>query len=88
MAGASVHSLTKWHTEYGHENPSLANEVIFALTKTRNIMKNVRVLNTINVDSDHRMVRTKININLRKERRNFIRVTHILIYLAVKEIWI
>lgn len=36
------------------------------------IFKNVEVLNSIKTGSDHRMVRGKININTKNERRKLI----------------
>ena len=50
-------------------NHETKNEIDFILIDRHNIVKNVDVLNQVNVGSDHRMVRCKIQINTKQERR-------------------
>lgn len=46
------------------------NEIDFILTNNRNIFQDVTVLNRFNTGSDHRMVRGRIKLDLKKERSN------------------
>lgn len=48
------------------------NEIDFIISNNRNIAMDTSVLNTICVGSDHRMVRAKIYINTKSERRKYI----------------
>ena len=60
-------------------NHETRNEIDYILVDKHNIVKNVDVLNQVNVGSDHRMVRCKIQINIKQERRKlfFSRPEHI-----------
>lgn len=49
-------------------NGETKNEIDYVLTKTKEIVKDVTVLNNFSTGSDHRLVRTKIAINLKMER--------------------
>ena len=62
-----VHRKWTWKSPCG-----VTNEIDFILTNRRDIMKNVTVLNKVNVGSDHRMVRAEIKINLKRERKNLV----------------
>ena len=51
------------------KSPSdVKNEIDFIISNRRDIIKNVEVINKVNVGSDHRMVRGEIKIHLRRER--------------------
>ena len=50
-------------------NHEIRNEIDYILTNKQSIVKNVDVLNQVNIGSDHRMVRCKIQINTKLERR-------------------
>ena len=55
------------------KSPSgIVNEIDFILTDRRDIVKNVGVINKVNVGSDHRMVRSEIKLSLRMERKKLI----------------
>ena len=51
-------------------NYEIFNEIDYVLADKQNIVNNVEVLNHVNVDSDHRMVRSKIRINMKLEDEN------------------
>ena len=51
------------------------NEIDFILTNRSDIVKDVTVLNKVNVGSDHRMVRSRLGLNLRVERNKLVRNT-------------
>ncbi|XP_044759008.1 craniofacial development protein 2-like [Coccinella septempunctata] len=48
------------------------NEIDYIITDNKNTVKDVSVLNKFFTGSDHRIVRAKIVLNLKKERRNMI----------------
>ena len=50
-------------------NHETRNEIDYILTDKNDIVKDIQVLNQVNVGSDHRMVRCKVQINTNKERR-------------------
>jgi len=45
------------------------NEIDYVLTDKLNIVTNIEILNKVNVDSDHRMVRCRIHVNTKIERQ-------------------
>ena len=45
------------------------NEIDYVLVDKNNIVKNFEVLNKVNVDSDHRMIRCKVQIDSKQERK-------------------
>ena len=45
------------------------NEIDYVLIDKNNIVKNFEVLNKVNVDSDHRMIRCKVQIDSKQERK-------------------
>jgi len=49
------------------------NEIDFTLSNKKYIVKDVTVLNQFDTDSDHRLVRAKIQINTRAERNKLTR---------------
>ena len=53
-----------WHSP----NFEVFNEIDYILTDKFNIIKNIEVLNRVNVGSDHRMVRCRIQIDAKRER--------------------
>ncbi|XP_066963543.1 craniofacial development protein 2-like [Macrobrachium rosenbergii] len=65
------------------------NEIDYILVDKHNIVKSVDVLNQVNVGSDHRMVRCKIQMNIKQERQKifFSRPEHIKIPEALKSIF-
>ena len=54
-----------WHSP-NFEN---FNEIDYVLTDKSSIVRNIEVLNQVNVDSDHRMVRCKVKIDTKRERQ-------------------
>ena len=48
------------------------NEIDYVLVDKNNIVKNFEVLNKVNVDSDHRMIRCKVQIDSKQERKKTI----------------
>ena len=61
----SVNKRWTWRSP----NHETRNEIDYILVDKHNIVKNVDVLNRVNIGSDHRMVRCKIQINIKQERR-------------------
>ena len=56
------------------KSPSgVKNEIDFILSNRRDIVKDVSVINKVNVGTDHRMVRSKIKLGLKIERKKLIR---------------
>lgn len=51
----------------------VAKEIDLIPTNKRGGLKNVAVLNRVNVDNDNKMSRTEMKKNLRKERNNLVR---------------
>ena len=45
------------------------NEIDYVLVDKNNIVKNFEVINKVNVDSDHRMIRCKVQIDSKQERK-------------------
>ena len=45
------------------------NEIDYVLVDKNNIVKNFVVLNKVNIDSDHRMIRCKVQIDSKQERK-------------------
>ena len=45
------------------------NEIDYVLVDKNSIVKNFEVLNKVNVDSDHRMIRCKVQIDSKQERK-------------------
>ena len=45
------------------------NEIDYVLVDKNSIVKNLEVLNKVNVDSDHRMIRCKVQIDSKQERK-------------------
>ncbi|KAI5743429.1 hypothetical protein M8J77_018082 [Diaphorina citri] len=54
-------------------NHEIRNEIDFILANKMETIKDVTVLNRFNTGSDHRLVRAKLAIDLRQERRKLIR---------------
>ena len=54
-----------WHSP----NFETFNEIDYILVDKNNIVKNFEVLNKVNVDSDHRMIRCKVQIDSKQERK-------------------
>ena len=48
------------------------NEIDYVLVDKNNIVKNFEVLNKVNVDSEHRMIRCKVQIDSKQERKKTI----------------
>ncbi|XP_072375777.1 uncharacterized protein [Diabrotica undecimpunctata] len=48
------------------------NEIDYILTKKKNIFEDVTVINSISTGSDHRMIRAKISIKHKKDRRQYV----------------
>lgn len=48
------------------------NEIDFIISNTKNLVQDVTVLNRFSVGSDHRAVRAKISVNVRKERTKLV----------------
>ena len=56
------------------KSPSgVKNEIDFILSNRRDVVKDVSVINKVNVGTDHRMVRSKIKFDLKIERKKLIR---------------
>lgn len=55
-------------------NGLVKNEIDFVITNNRSIIKDVSVLNQFTTSSDHRLVKTKIQINTIKERIKLVQV--------------
>ena len=49
------------------------NEIDYVLSNNRAIMQDASVLNSFKISSDHRMVRCKLKLNTRLERKKLIR---------------
>ena len=52
-----------WHSP----NFETFNKIDYILVDKNNIVKNFEVLNKVNVDSDHRMIRCKVQIDSKQE---------------------
>lgn len=50
-------------------NGNTKNEINFIITDRKQIVTDVTVLNRISISSDHRIIRSTISLNLRKEKR-------------------
>lgn len=51
------------------------NKIDLIISNTKNMIQDVTVLNNFSIGSDHRAVRAKIVINIRKERSKLVRKT-------------
>lgn len=62
------------------------NEIDYIMTNNKSIMKDVNVLNSFDVGSDHRMVRSIICINKKLERRRLHRPKSIIKYEELQKV--
>lgn len=62
-----------WHSPDGNTK----NEIDYIITNKQDIVQDVTVINKCSIGSDHRMVRAKVNINIKRERRKLISQTHV-----------
>ena len=52
-------------------NYETLNEIVHIMADKHQIVKNVEVMNELNIGSDHRMVRCRVKIDTKRERRHF-----------------
>ncbi|XP_048516546.1 craniofacial development protein 2-like [Dendroctonus ponderosae] len=63
--------LRKW--TWVSPDCSTKNEIDFIISNRKEIVRDVTVLNKFSMGSDHRLVRSKISINIKNERRKLIK---------------
>ena len=51
-------------------NYETLNEIVYIMADKHQIVKNVEVMNELNIGSDHRMVRCRVKIDTKRERRH------------------
>lgn len=61
----------KW--TWASPDGSTKNEIDFIISNRKEIVRDVTVLNKFSIGSDHRLVRSKISINIKNERRKLIK---------------
>ncbi|XP_072384376.1 uncharacterized protein [Diabrotica undecimpunctata] len=59
------------------------NEIDFIFTNKKDAVQDVTVLNQFSTGSDHRMVRAKVVLNVKKERRNMVTRTKNVTFTAI-----
>lgn len=53
-------------------NGTTKNEINYVITHNKNIILDTKVVNCISIGSDHRIVRAKVIVNIKLERKKFI----------------
>ena len=61
---------SKRRTDLRRPNYETFNEIDYIMADKHQIVKNVEVMNEVNVGSDHRKVRCRVKIDTRRERRH------------------
>lgn len=62
-------------------NSNTKNEIDYVLTNEKLTVKDVSALNRFDTGSDHRLVRAKIEINLKRERNKLIKIHFIISHI-------
>lgn len=56
-------------------NGEVKNEIDFILVNKKEIMLNIEVINTVNIGSDHRMIRSTVKMNTKMERSRMVKAS-------------